>query len=48
MFLKPKDLENMRVNGLVSLLTNRSPGIARSPQQKHRGHTMELLRSTCH
>ena len=44
MFLKPKDLENMTVNGLVSLLTNTSSNIARSPHD----HAMELLRSTCH
>ena len=40
MFLKPKDLQNMRGNDLISLAAN--------TLTSQRGDTIELLRSTCH
>jgi hypothetical protein len=39
MFLKPKNLENMRVNSLINLVAKKRLGIAlNSPSQKVRRH----------
>jgi hypothetical protein len=42
MFLKPKDLENMRVNGLISRLANPKSGIIPYTQLKKKKNSEKI------